>query len=111
MEASFIWHLLKGFKLKGIKGFNLLRKTFLFPNLSACPTGATSDGTKKCECTATGATTDGTADCKCAENFQLNDAMTECVGKSHRIVTSNKEKDFSPKKRRIEYLYFRIYKL
>ena len=83
---------------------------WFFPNLSACPTGSTSDGTKECECTATGATTDGTADCKCAENFQLNDAMTECVGKSHRIITSNKEKDFSPKKRRIRYLYSRIYK-
>ena len=62
-----------------------------FPNLSACPTGATSDGTTECECTATGATTDGTADCKCAENFQLNDAKTQCVGKSHRIITSKQK--------------------
>ena len=64
-------------------------KLFFFPYFSACPTGAASDGTKKCECTATGATTDGTADCKCAENFQFNDDKTACVGKVHRILKDN----------------------
>ena len=63
-------------------------KLFFFPNLLACPTGATSDGTAECKCTATDATTDGTAPCKCAENFELNADKTACVGKSHRIITS-----------------------
>ena len=63
-------------------------KFFFFPNLSECPTGATSDGTAECKCTATDATTDGTAPCKCAENFQFNADKTACVGKSHRIITS-----------------------
>ena len=70
------------------KGFNLKWKTFLSPNLSACPTGSKGDGSAECACTATGATTDGTADCKCAENFQFNADKTACVGKSHRIITS-----------------------
>ena len=63
-------------------------KLFFFPNFSACPTGATSDGTAECTCTATDATTDGTADCKCAADFQFNADKTACVGKSHRIITS-----------------------
>ena len=46
-------------------------KLFSFPNLSACPTDATSDGT---------------SDCKCAENFQFNDDKTACVGKFQRIL-------------------------
>ena len=68
------------------KGFNLKWKTFLFPNLSACPTGSKGDGSAECACTATGATTDGTADCKCAEDFQFNADKTACVGKCHRII-------------------------
>ena len=67
-----------------------MKNLFFFANLSACPTGATSDGTKECECTATDATTDGTADCKCAANFQFNGDKTACVGKSHRIITSRR---------------------
>ena len=87
LKASFIWHLPKRFKQNEVKGFNLKWKTFL--NLSACPSGATSDGSKKCKCNATGATTDGTADCKCAVNFQFNDDKTACVGKVHRILKDN----------------------
>ena len=67
-------------------------KLFSFPNLSACPTDATSDGTSDCKCTATGATTDGTADCKCAKNFQFNADKSACVGKFHRNSKDNTPK-------------------
>ena len=88
--GSFIYMAsAKRLQTNEVKDFNSKWKTFLFPNLSACPTGATSDGTKKCECTATGATTDGTADCKCAGNFQFNDDKSACVGKVHRILKDN----------------------
>ena len=69
---------------KAFNDFLLLNFKFF----SACPTGATSDGTAECKCTATDATTDGTADCKCAADFQFNADKTACVGKSHRIITS-----------------------
>ena len=40
-------------------------KLFFFPNLSACPTGATSDGTEKCKCTANVGETVQNGACAC----------------------------------------------